>query len=153
MKKGMKIGELCRQCGVTPRTVRYYEECGLLAPLPAKGGQKRYAAETVGLLSGIRVLCELGYSLEEVRKRLRLAQGARTTGKWLTTRLRTALEKEQQALEAKISLLADGRRKVARVLEQTAGCADCGAADCAECGRLATLRRASIITGGHDRKP
>ena len=32
----MRIGELARDCGVNPKTIRYYEEAGVL-PAPSQG--------------------------------------------------------------------------------------------------------------------
>jgi len=65
----IRIGELARRAGATPRTVRYYEELGLL---PGRGrGQGRHrlydAADEARLAELIRIRDLLGLSLAELR--------------------------------------------------------------------------------------
>jgi DNA-binding transcriptional MerR regulator len=48
MDNRMRIGELTRQAGVTPRTVRYYESIGLMPPGEREGnGQHYYKEDTL----------------------------------------------------------------------------------------------------------
>lgn len=54
------IGEVAARTGVTERTLRYYEELGLLTPRRDAGGRRRYDAEHVDRLYRIRLLRELG---------------------------------------------------------------------------------------------
>jgi DNA-binding transcriptional MerR regulator len=66
----MRIGELAKAAGTTPRTVRYYEEIGLLA---ASGGRTAGAHREYGeadldrLRELLRLKSMLGLSLEELR--------------------------------------------------------------------------------------
>jgi DNA-binding transcriptional MerR regulator len=66
----MRIGELARAAGVTPRTVRYYEEIGLLpgaSERPA-GSHREYGEEDLARLRElVRLKHMLGLSLEELR--------------------------------------------------------------------------------------
>lgn len=63
----MFIGELAERAGVTPRTVRYYEQRGLMGPgARAGGGFRRYGEEHLGRLWLIDRLKSLGLSLEEI---------------------------------------------------------------------------------------
>src|SRR5215207_4258510 len=67
MKDKMRIGELAEQAGVTPRTIRYYEDLGLLGPNEREGHGFRYYTETeLTRLKKIDALKQLGLSLEEV---------------------------------------------------------------------------------------
>ncbi|MFQ5637072.1 MAG: MerR family DNA-binding transcriptional regulator [bacterium] len=44
----MKIGELARETGLTIRTIRYYEELGLLQPLQrSKGGFRLFSKDDI----------------------------------------------------------------------------------------------------------
>lgn len=67
---GMRIGQLARQAGVALRTLRYYEELGLIQPVRRRPGGFRYYDETaLQRLERIRQLKELlGFTLEEVRR-------------------------------------------------------------------------------------
>ena len=64
----LRIGEVAEQAGVSPRTLRYYEELGLLAPSGhSAGGARRYAEADVSRLRRIRELQELlGFDLSEI---------------------------------------------------------------------------------------
>jgi MerR family copper efflux transcriptional regulator len=65
----MRIGELTKQAGVTPRTVRYYESIGLMPPGKRQGsGQHHYDEAAVARLKKIDQLKQLGLSLDEIRE-------------------------------------------------------------------------------------
>ena len=65
----LRIGEAAALAGVSVRTLRYYEELGLLTPSArSPGGARRYAEEDVARLARIRELKDLlGFNLDEVR--------------------------------------------------------------------------------------
>lgn len=65
----IRIGELARRVGATPRTVRYYEELGLLPGRRRRsGGHRLYdAADEARLAELIRIRDLLGLSLAELR--------------------------------------------------------------------------------------
>lgn len=67
LKNKMRIGELAEQAGVTPRTIRYYEDLGLLGPSEREGHGFRYYTEAELIrLKKIDVLKQLGLCLEEI---------------------------------------------------------------------------------------
>jgi DNA-binding transcriptional MerR regulator len=66
----LRIGELARRVGTTPRTIRYYEELGLLPGGAARraGGHRSYTEDDVTHLAELLHMRELvGLSLEELR--------------------------------------------------------------------------------------
>ena len=66
----MRIGELARAAGTTPRTVRYYEEIGLLPESDerAAGAHREYGDEDLARLRELLRLKQLlGLSLDELR--------------------------------------------------------------------------------------
>ncbi|MDF2960393.1 MAG: transcriptional regulator [Paenibacillus sp.] len=68
MKEKMLIGELARRAGVTPRTVRHYQELGLLGSVEQESnGFHYYSNESLQRLCKIDVLKKLGLSLEEIQ--------------------------------------------------------------------------------------
>jgi MerR family transcriptional regulator, repressor of the yfmOP operon len=75
----LRIGDVAKLAGTTPRTIRYYEEIGLL-PTPASrqpGAHRTYAEDDVERLTELLRLKDLlGLSLEEL-KELVEAEGAR----------------------------------------------------------------------------
>jgi DNA-binding transcriptional MerR regulator len=64
-----RIGEFAKLTGVTTRTLRYWEEFGLLRPSNSgEGGQRLYSSTDLARVTRIRNLQELlGFSLAEVR--------------------------------------------------------------------------------------
>ncbi len=69
----MKIQELAQTTGVSARTIRYYEEIGLL-PHPARGenNYRRYGERDVERLRLVAGARRLDLSLEEIREILAL---------------------------------------------------------------------------------
>ena len=68
-ERTLRIGEVAEQVGVTPRTIRYYEELGLLhgGGARSKGGHRHYTeADVTRLRELIRLRDLLGLSLEEL---------------------------------------------------------------------------------------
>jgi DNA-binding transcriptional MerR regulator len=66
----LRIGEVAERTRLTTRTIRYYEQIGLLPPDQgrAKGRHRQYDAADVEQLTLIRVLTTvMGCSLDEVR--------------------------------------------------------------------------------------
>lgn len=67
MKDKMRIGEFAEQAGVTPRTIRYYEDLGLLGPNEREGqGFRYYSQAELVRLKKIDWLKQLGMRLEEI---------------------------------------------------------------------------------------
>jgi Cu(I)-responsive transcriptional regulator len=70
----MNIGELARAADTKVETIRYYERIGLLPPPPRTAGNYRdYSSAHVGRLSFTRRARDLGFSIEQVRTLLDLA--------------------------------------------------------------------------------
>ncbi len=65
----LRIGEVAKLCGVTTRTLRYWEEIGLLEPSSQRHGSERvYSGPQAERAKRIRELQELvGFSLAEIR--------------------------------------------------------------------------------------
>ncbi len=63
------IGEACRVTGVSARTVRYYEELGLLPGVRRRAsGRRVYGRDELERLSFIRRLKKLGLTLAEIKE-------------------------------------------------------------------------------------
>ena len=63
----LTIGGVAERTGLTQRTLRYYEELGLLEPARDTGGRRRYDAAAIDRLYRIRLLRDLGTPLADVR--------------------------------------------------------------------------------------
>ncbi|MEU9987108.1 MerR family transcriptional regulator [Streptomyces sp. NPDC048045] len=56
----MRIGELSRRTGVSQRSLRYYEEQGLLTPARLPSGYRDYDERTVTVVRRIQILLSAG---------------------------------------------------------------------------------------------
>lgn len=98
----LSIGELAKRTGVSTRTIRYYEELGIL-PTPERttGGTRRYPKEFVFYVEGARNLKELGFGLDEIAELGKFA----LTGTWDSERSREILVRKLAELEHRIKVL------------------------------------------------
>ncbi|GAA4924083.1 MerR family transcriptional regulator [Streptomyces coeruleoprunus] len=62
----MRIGELAKATGTTPRALRHYEEQGLIWSSRASNGYRVYGAGTLVRVRNIRHLLDAGLTLEDV---------------------------------------------------------------------------------------
>ncbi|MBB4844695.1 DNA-binding transcriptional MerR regulator [Paucibacter oligotrophus] len=90
------ITELCREFGLSPRAIRFYEDKGLLAPRRVNGARVYTQRDRVRL-SLIQRAKGLGSSLAEIKQFLDL-YGSRGEGR--TKQLQFTLERSNQAIEA-----------------------------------------------------
>ena len=69
----MRIGEAARRSGMAAKTIRFYEEAGLIAPAPRTGsGYREFGADDVRRLRFIHRARDLGFSVGEVERLLSL---------------------------------------------------------------------------------
>lgn len=64
------VGQLAKLSGVSARTLRYYEELGLLSPKRKANGYREYGPTDVDALQQILLFRSCGVELEEVRRTL-----------------------------------------------------------------------------------
>jgi MerR family mercuric resistance operon transcriptional regulator len=75
----LPIGALSRLTGVNIETIRYYERITILpAPPRTEGGRRVYGPVEIKTLRFSRRSRELGFTLDEIRNLLSLAEGSRT---------------------------------------------------------------------------
>ena len=69
----MRIGEVARRSGMAAKTIRFYEEAGLIAPVPrTDGGYREFGDTDVRRLEFIHRARGLGFSVAEVGRLLSL---------------------------------------------------------------------------------
>lgn len=136
---GLRIGDAAARAGVSTRTLRYYEELGLLTPSGyTAGGERRYRADDLAELDHILELREvLGMTLDEIKgfleseRRLGQVRLAYRAKRQASTKAARQQQKEllQEALELNESLAEQLGAKVARMetfrAELTAKAARC----------------------------
>lgn len=76
----MRIGELGVRAGVSTRTLRHYEELGLLPARRRANGYRDYDEHDLALVAEIRSLVGLGFALQETRPFLACLRAGHPTG-------------------------------------------------------------------------
>jgi MerR family transcriptional regulator, repressor of the yfmOP operon len=112
MTESLRIGDVAKLAGTTPRTIRYYEEIGLLPQAPERpsGGHRLYSPEEVERLREvIRLKQLLGVTLQEL-KDLLAAEEARAA-------VRAELRRDDVAPGRRRKLLLEAQGHIERQLE------------------------------------
>lgn len=101
----VSIGQLAKDTGVSSRTIRYYEELGILPEPPrSPGGTRKYGPQYRFYVEGAVALKELGFSLDEIKLVGRLALGRSMTERQ-RKRAAEAIREKTEALEHKVAVL------------------------------------------------
>jgi MerR family mercuric resistance operon transcriptional regulator len=120
----LAIGPLSKRTGCNIETIRYYERVGLLpAPVRSPGGYRLYGDQHLKRLTFIRRARSLGFSIDEVRTLLKLADERKRP----CAEVRVVAAAHLEDVRAKIADL----RAMERVLSETvAKCANGKQSDC-----------------------
>jgi DNA-binding transcriptional MerR regulator len=109
-------GDLARATGNTVRTIRFYEEEGLLEPAEVSdGGHRRYTDNDLERLKLIGDLRELGMSLCEIRDVLALRKGCSCVAEF-ADRLEHSLSAHVAEAQRRIERLDRVRREIERTI-------------------------------------
>ncbi|WP_369200588.1 MerR family transcriptional regulator [Streptomyces sp. PU-14G] len=104
----MQIGEVAERTGLSLRTIRHYEEVGLVIPSArSKGGFRLYTETDVERLMVIRRMKPLGFSLEEMRDLLEITDrlGAGEEDEAELARVRERLDSYRKVADARCETL------------------------------------------------
>ena len=114
-----KIGEIAKKAEVTTRTLRYYEQLGLLVPSEiTSNGYRYYNDDSFQIITRIRNLQHVGLSLEEIKEVIGLyfQQGKQLEAKEKTI---TFLQIHLEQINSKIKLLQKAKSEVQEQIETT----------------------------------
>jgi DNA-binding transcriptional MerR regulator len=116
----LRIGDLAHRVGLTERTIRYYEELGLLESVKRlDGGVRVYTDEDVRRLRYIRKLKTLGLSLQEMLELENLYRRHRSN-RTVLPRLMELLDSHLGTLDAKMNELRALRDEIRAYREHVA---------------------------------
>jgi DNA-binding transcriptional MerR regulator len=102
------IGAACELLGVSPRTLRYYEELGFLQPARTVGGHRLYGDAELELVGRIGRMQAVGFSLGTIRRALRYRSYRDESGQ------------QRMPLEALRALTAEARADATAVRDRIA---------------------------------
>lgn len=113
----MNIGEAAARSGLPPKTIRYYEDIGLVRPGRRGNGFRDYGERDVHALRFVASARGLGFSVEECRHLLALY---RDRGR-ASADVRQAALTHIGAIRAKIGALQAMERTLGQLVERCAG--------------------------------
>ena len=112
-----QIGELAKATGATTKTIRYYEDVGLLPPAPrANNGYRYYEVEDVHRLRFIRNARSLDFSLDDLKEVLALRDQGEAPCRYVVQ----LLEKKSTEIEERIRQLRELQQELNGLVQQAA---------------------------------
>lgn len=112
-KDTLTIGQLAERTGCKVQTIRYYEQIGLMPDAAhTEGNQRRFGSEHLERLNFVRHCREFGFSLDAIRKLLRLSDSPRQSCEAADRIARHQLEQ----VESRIARLEALRNELQRII-------------------------------------
>ncbi len=104
----LQIGQVAERTGLSLRTIRFYEENGLVVPTArSEGGFRLYSAADVARLEVIKRMKPLGFTLEEMQQLLTLLADLAAAAEHDRPRLLDRLRMFHEAATARVTALRD----------------------------------------------
>lgn len=119
----LSIGEVADRTGLSVSAIRFYETQGLVSPTRNPGGQRRFPRSDIRRLSFVLIAQQLGFTIEEIRRRLDQLPDQRTPNQKDWSRLSREFRDE---LQHRIDMME-------RMRDRLDGCIGCGCLSLKRC--------------------
>ena len=126
----MNIGEISKRSGVPAKTIRYYEDIGLIEPDRTPNGYRVFSEADLHRLSFLGRARKLGFSIEDCRNLIRLHEDETRA----SAEVKALALSHLASIEDKIAQLQEMRSALTDVISD---CAGDHRPDCAILERLA----------------
>ncbi|MEV0195531.1 MerR family transcriptional regulator [Nonomuraea sp. NPDC050691] len=124
----MRIGELAGRTGASTRSLRYYEQHGLITSRRGANGYREYAEDDVRLVAEIRTLLSVGFTLEDTRPFVACLRAGHATGGACRESAEVYRRKLAEIDDEIRNLLARRAEVAAQLGESCSGCVTRGSA-------------------------
>ncbi len=111
----MRIGELSKRTGVSARSLRYYEEQGLLSSSRSEAGQRHYSDAEMERVALIRQLFDAGMSSRVIATVLPCVDIPGDLG--VAEETFAAMQHERDRIDADVAHLLETREALDRLME------------------------------------
>lgn len=131
-----RIGEIAKLSGLSLRTIRYYEEEGLIKASRTDGGQRWYRDEDLVYLRRIIELKGLGFSLSEIRRIFQMKDEDASGNKRreaLLAEYRKKLDEDRERIRKLQAHIDELEWHVHQLEKAEGGFTECPGALCASC--------------------
>ncbi len=113
----MNIGTVAERTGLPPKTIRYYEEAGMIAPARGANGYRAFSEQDVMKLGFLARARDLGFSLRQCRDLLALWEDRGRA----SADVRRLAQGHLAEIEAKIADLVEMRDTLSNLVGACAG--------------------------------
>lgn len=120
----MKIGDVANMLKTTTRTLRFYEELGLVKPKRSERGTRYYDQEDVELFQVILELVSADIPIREIQQFGSIRQES-SSGDEASHRVESLLNNVSKHLEEKLRVYKQIDKQVQKAIEQVRGCFGC----------------------------
>ena len=117
----MYIGKAARLSGTTVKSIRHYEEIGLLPPAQRRGAYRVYCEQSVELLMFIKCAQQLGFKLKEMQAILDEHRGRALPWEVVSSAItskKQAVTRQIEALQQVYAGLVEFERRFSHAEEQ-----------------------------------
>ncbi|MCI0588597.1 MAG: MerR family transcriptional regulator [Planctomycetes bacterium] len=122
----VRIGAFARLAGTNLRTLRYYEELGLLrCAKRSRGGFRYYAEAELRRLETVRRLQGMGLALSKIREILDLPKRGARDRSGMLRRASKSLEMQRKLLGEQMARIGGQLRDIESALKHVATCGSC----------------------------
>ena len=134
----MNIGQVSDRTGLPTKTIRYYEDIGLVRPLRESNGYRRFRESDMHKLAFLGRARTLGFSIEDCRVLLGLYED----GERESAQVKALAEKHLAEIDRKVDELQSMRATLAHLVHS------CNGDDRPECPILADLAGEDVAPAG-----
>ena len=113
----MNIGEVAERSGIPPKTIRYYEDIGLVRAQRSGNGYRTFRETDLHKLAFLGRARALGFSIEDCRNLLSLYEDETRE----SAQVKTIAEEHLSAIDNKIAQLQEMRETLSHLVEACHG--------------------------------
>lgn len=113
----MNIGQVSEKSGIAPKTIRYYEDIGLIKPARSANGYRDFAPQDLHKLAFLGRARALGFSIEDCRILLGLYEDETRE----SAQVKSIAKEHLDAIDSKIAQLQDMRATLSHLVAACAG--------------------------------
>ena len=113
----MNIGDAAARTGLPPKTIRYYEDVGLVRPPRSPNGYRDFAPADLHKLAFLARARSLGFTIEDCRALLALYEDRRRT----SADVKRVAEEHLATIDRKLAELESMRQALGRLVERCRG--------------------------------
>ncbi|MCU4653103.1 Cu(I)-responsive transcriptional regulator [Roseibacterium sp. SDUM158016] len=113
----MNIGDVSERTGLPAKTIRYYEDIGLVTPNRDANGYRRFAPAHVHKLAFLGRARSLGFSIEDCRRLLALWEDRDRA----SADVKAVAERHLAEIDAKMAELSEMRATLSDLVHRCAG--------------------------------